>query len=63
MDLPKCKMIGEDGNVFAIINRVSRILKKAGLHEKEKEFKEKVFEHCKSYDAVLAVVLDYVEVE
>lgn len=30
MDKPKCKLIGGDGNVFAVIGAVSKALKRAG---------------------------------
>jgi hypothetical protein len=58
---PKCKLTGTDGNVFAIIGTVSRALKKAGKPEQAKEFTEKAFA-SPSYDAVLALCFDYVEV-
>ena len=44
MTKPKCKLIGEDGNVFAIIGRVSKTLKRNGQIDKVKEFKKKVQE-------------------
>lgn len=59
---PRCKLIGEDGNVFNIIGRVSRSLKTAGLVEEVKEFQKKAFA-SKSYDEVLRLCFDYVEVE
>lgn len=62
VEKPKCKLIGEDGNVFSIIGKVSRTLKMAGLEDEAKEFVGKAFA-AKSYDEVLQIVLDYVEVE
>jgi hypothetical protein len=59
---PKCKLTGIDGNVFNIIGTVSRELKRAGQHEKAKEFQTKAFT-SESYDAVLSLCHDYVEVE
>ena len=59
---PECKLSGTDGNVFAIIGKVSRSLKQAGQPEKAKEFTEKAFKSG-SYDAVLQLCFDYVEVE
>lgn len=58
---PKCKLLGEDGNVFNIIGIVNRTLKKAGQLEKAKEFTEKAFQ-CHSYSEVLSLLTDYVEV-
>lgn len=59
---PPCKLIGEDGNVFNIIGKVTRTLKSAGQRESANEFTKKAFE-CGSYDEVLRLVMDYVEVE
>jgi hypothetical protein len=58
---PVCKLVGEDGNVFSIIGRVSQALKRANQREKAAEFVDKAT-HSKSYDAVLALCFDYVEV-
>lgn len=62
MEKPLCKLIGEDGNVFAIIGRVSKTLKRAGLIEEAKEFIVKA-SCAKSYDEVLCLCTEYVEVE
>jgi len=56
------KLVGEDGNVFNIIGKVSRELKKAGFKDEAKEFQERAFK-SKSYDEVLQLVFEYVEVE
>ena len=61
-DKPKCKLIGEDGNVFNIIGLVSKALKKSGQPEKAKEFCERAFK-AKSYDEVLAMADGYVEIQ
>lgn len=58
---PKVKLIGQDGNVFAIIGRVSAALKKAGFPEKAKEFADAAFK-ADSYDAVLRLCMKYVDV-
>ena len=62
MEKPTCKLIGTDGNVFSIIGKVSAVLKRAGQADKAKEFTEKAF-NAGSYDEVLAMLDDYVEVE
>jgi hypothetical protein len=59
---PVAKLEGEDGNVFNIIGIVCKALKKAGQADKAKEFSEKAFT-CDSYDAVLRLLHNYVEVE
>jgi hypothetical protein len=61
MEKPKCELIGGDGNVFAIIGQVSATLKRAGLRERAKEFVNRAF-GAASYDEVLAMLDDYVEV-
>jgi hypothetical protein len=62
MEKPPCKLVGEDGNAFAIIGRVSKALKKAGMEEKAKEFRDKALA-SKSYDNLLALCFDYVDVD
>jgi hypothetical protein len=58
---PTCKQIGTDGNVFSIIGRVRRALTAAGQDDRAREFVEKAF-RSGSYDAVLQLCLEYVEV-
>ena len=56
------KLVGENGNVFNIIGKVSKALERGGQPDLAKEFKEKCFA-AKSYDEVLQLVCQYVEVE
>jgi len=58
---PACKLVGTDGNVFAVIGRVQRTLKAAGQPERASEFVRKAFQ-AKSYDEVLALCMDCVDV-
>lgn len=58
---PPCKLVGTDGNVFAVIGRVKQALKKAGQDDRASEFVQKAFA-AKSYDEVLALCMDYVDV-
>lgn len=62
MNKPTCELIGQDGNVFAIIGAVSKTLKRAGLKEQASEFTKRAFSSS-SYDEVLRLVMEYVEVE
>ena len=57
MSKPVCKLVGTDGNVFAIIANVSKCLDKEQAHE----FENRAFA-CDSYDEVLRLVMEYVEV-
>jgi hypothetical protein len=52
-----CKLIGQDG-----IGRVSKVLRKEVSEEKAKEFREKAMA-CHSYDEVLSLCSEYVEIE
>lgn len=58
---PKCKLVGQDGNVFNVIGLVAKSLRKAGQTQQEKEFTRKAFT-CKSYDEVLRLAFEYVDV-
>jgi hypothetical protein len=59
---PVCKLVGEDGNVFSIIGRVSKALKRAGLEVQAKEFTSKAIT-SHSYDEVLRLCFEYVDVK
>jgi len=61
MQKPICKLVGTDGNVFAIIGAVSNCLKGADLTEVASEFQDRAF-NAGSYDEVLQIVMEYVEV-
>lgn len=57
------KLIGEDGNVFAIIGRVTAALRKGGVSKEEiDDFTKKCFS-AGSYGEVLGLVMEMVEVE
>lgn len=58
---PRVKLTGTDGNVFAIIGKVSGALKDAGQGAKAKEFRDKAMA-AQSYDEVLQMLFSYVEV-
>lgn len=55
-------MVGEDGNVFAVIGRVTKGLKRAGHREAAKEFVD-VATNCGSYHEVLALAMEWVDCE
>ena len=60
---PKCRLIGEDGNIFNLIGIVSRTLKEAGEPEKAEEMAKRITTQAESYDEALAMLMDYVDVE
>lgn len=59
--LPKCKLVGTDGNVFALAGVVASTLKKAGFPEKAKEMQGRLFK-CGSYEDALVMFGEYVEI-
>ena len=58
---PPCKLTGTDGNVFSIIGQVRRVLIRAGQCAGAREFCQRSFA-ANSYDEVLRLCFDYVEV-
>lgn len=61
MNKPVCKLTGTDGNAFAVVGKAVRTLKEAGMKDKADEL-NKTYMNCKSYDELLCLVMDYVEV-
>ena len=59
---PKMQLIGQDGNIFAIMGRASRLLKSSGQGDKAKEMRDRVMS-CDSYHKALNVISEYVETE
>ena len=59
---PKMQLIGQDGNIFAIMGRASRLLKSSGQGDKAKEMRDRVMS-CDSYQKALSMVSEYVETE
>lgn len=59
---PKCKLIGEDGNIFFILGKVSKVLKESGKHDEAKECSNRVM-NSKSYNEALQIIMEYVEIE
>jgi len=59
---PKMQLLGQDGNIFAIMGRATRLLKSSGQGEKAKEMRDRVMS-CDSYQKALSIVSEYVETE
>ena len=59
---PKMQLLGQDGNIFAIMGRASRLLKSSGQGDKAKEMRDRVMS-CDSYQKALNIVSEYVETE
>jgi len=60
---PKCRLIGENGNIFNLMGIVSRTLKEAGEPEKADEMIQRITKEAKNYDEALAMLMEYVDVE
>ncbi len=61
MEKPKVKLVGEDGNAFAILGRVTKALRKAGMKKEVALFMEEAT--AGDYDHLLRTAMKYVEVE
>ena len=59
---PKMQLIGQDGNIFAILGRASGLLKDAGMKAQSDEMFERVTA-CGDYDKALHIISEYVETE
>lgn len=55
------RLIGEDGNIFNLVGKVTRELKRAGYDEEAKELPNRVFK-SESYDEALMIISEYVEI-
>ena len=62
MTKPRCKLIGQDGNVFNVIGIVSQTLKRDGKRQEAKEFVEKAY-NASSYNEVLILTMEYIQVD
>ncbi len=60
---PKCRLVGEDGNIFNLMGLASKVLKKAGLSDESKEMIERITSGAQSYEEAIAIIMEYVDVE
>jgi len=58
---PCCKLIGTDGNAFAIIGKVIAVLQRHGTHDEASVFKKQTTK-CMSYDELLVLCMETVNV-
>jgi uncharacterized membrane protein len=57
---PVVELIGADGNVFALLSRCTRALRRVGRHQSADELTDRV-KGCGSYDEALQIMMEYVE--
>ncbi|MDW7670560.1 MAG: hypothetical protein SCK57_09220 [Bacillota bacterium] len=60
---PKCRLVGENGNIFNLMGLASTALKKAGLSDQSKEMIGRITSGAGSYEEAIAIIMEYVEVE
>lgn len=63
MDKPRCKLVGEDGNIFNLIGIASRTLKNNGQITQANEMARRITQdgEAKSYEEALAIIMEYVD--
>lgn len=59
---PTCQLTGKDGNAFTVIGNVSKTLKEHDMQEQSIEFRTRAMQ-CESYDELLQLCFEYVEVQ
>lgn len=59
---PKMELLGQDGNIFAILGRASALLKRAGMKDQADEMFQRVTASG-SYEQALNIISEYVETE
>lgn len=59
----KVKLVGEDGNIFSIIGRVSRALRHGGATEEQVKEYQNAIMLSDSYDKALQTTMSWVDVE
>lgn len=62
MSKPKCKLVGENGNIFNLMGIVVRVLKENGQEANSVEMQMRIMNYAKSYSEALAIISEYVEV-
>ena len=59
---PQMQLLGEDGNIFSILGRASRLLNRAGMKAQSDEMFRRVTA-CKDYNEALNIISEYVDTE
>ena len=59
---PKMELLGQDGNIFGVLGRASRLLKEAGQKDQADEMFRRVTSSG-SYEEALRIVSEYVDTE
>lgn len=62
MSKPKCKLVGENGNIFNLMGIAVKVLKENGQEANSVEMQMRIMNYVKSYSEALAIISEYVEV-
>ena len=57
---PECELVGTDGNIFALVGRAAKALRRAGMKDEAAEMSGKVMK-SDSYDEALQIIMQYVD--
>lgn len=57
------KLVGEDGNIFNLMGKVQKALRKGGVSKQETGMFLEEVTQSNSYDQALQVIMQWVEVE
>jgi len=60
---PKCRLIGENGNIYNLMGIASKTLREALEPEKADEMIKRITTEAKSYDEALVILMEYVDIE
>lgn len=58
---PKCPLIGQNGNIFNLMEITSKTLKRNGMAEKAKDMCSRITS-SNSYNEALSIIDEYVEI-
>ena len=59
---PKCKLIGENGNIYNLMTITSKTLKEYGQEDKAKEMFNRITTTANSYHEALGIIMEYVDI-
>ena len=60
---PVMNLVGEDGNIFSVLGRASKLLRQAGQAKEAEEMTKRVMNDAHSYGEALKIISEYVQTE
>lgn len=58
---PRCKLVGENGNIFNLMGIASRALIAEGMDKESDAMLDEINKNAKSYDEALQIIMKYVD--